>query len=176
MSAAHFRSELESLINRNSMENGSNTPDFVLAKYLEACLAAFDDAVRQRETWHGRACIAPAPPPSTGGGVRSDGASEECTDCGASRYVFRVYGCGSCTCPMKTPAPVPASATPQACAACNGSGNERYVGYGGDECVRACSFCNGTGKRASAAPGETPPNATDNITRVGRNCRFTDED
>jgi hypothetical protein len=33
-----FRDELEELINRHSMENGSNTPDFVLAEYLVKCL------------------------------------------------------------------------------------------------------------------------------------------
>lgn len=41
-----FRNELESLINRHSMENGSNTPDFLLAGYLQSCLDAFDHAVR----------------------------------------------------------------------------------------------------------------------------------
>jgi hypothetical protein len=33
-----FRKELEQLINRNSRENGSNTPDFILAQYIEGCL------------------------------------------------------------------------------------------------------------------------------------------
>ncbi len=54
MSAAHFRAELEQLINRNSMENGSNTPDFILAKFLAGCLEAFDAATHERETWYGR--------------------------------------------------------------------------------------------------------------------------
>jgi hypothetical protein len=49
-----FRKELERLINGNSMENTSNTPDFILAEYLSACLSAFDTAVQQRETWYGR--------------------------------------------------------------------------------------------------------------------------
>jgi hypothetical protein len=48
-----FRVELESLINRNSMELGSNTPDFVLAYYLRDCLEAFDRAVVRREKWYG---------------------------------------------------------------------------------------------------------------------------
>jgi hypothetical protein len=48
-----FRVELESLINRNSMESGSNTPDFVLAYYLRDCLDAFDRAVVRREKWYG---------------------------------------------------------------------------------------------------------------------------
>lgn len=44
-----FRKEIESLINRHSMENGSDTPDFILADYLVACLTAFDAAVKRRE-------------------------------------------------------------------------------------------------------------------------------
>lgn len=50
-----FAKELESLINRHSMENASDTPDFILAHYLAACLAAFNTATRDRETWYGRA-------------------------------------------------------------------------------------------------------------------------
>lgn len=49
-----FLSDLERLINKHSMENGSNTPDFILAKYLEACLAAFNASVNRREQWYGR--------------------------------------------------------------------------------------------------------------------------
>jgi hypothetical protein len=49
-----FRKELESLINRNSAENGSNTPDFILAEYLADCLAAFDKCITMRERWYGR--------------------------------------------------------------------------------------------------------------------------
>jgi len=48
-----FVNELESLINRHSMENGSDTPDYILAAYLKRCLDAFDDAVRAR-TFHAR--------------------------------------------------------------------------------------------------------------------------
>jgi|LULL01.1.fsa_nt_gb hypothetical protein len=44
-----FPAELESLINRHSMENGSNTPDFILAEYLRLCLENFDMCVRRRE-------------------------------------------------------------------------------------------------------------------------------
>ncbi len=49
-----FEKELESLINRFSKENESNTPDFILAQYLSGCLATFNVAVQQRETWYGR--------------------------------------------------------------------------------------------------------------------------
>jgi hypothetical protein len=45
-----FKSELTKLINRCAMENGSNTPDFLLAEYLVAHLRAFDNftALRAR--------------------------------------------------------------------------------------------------------------------------------
>ncbi len=47
-----FRFELERLINRCSMENGSNTPDFILAGYLVRCLEAFDFAMAKRTAWY----------------------------------------------------------------------------------------------------------------------------
>lgn len=46
--------ELQSLLNRFSMDNISNTPDFVLAQFLLSCLKGFDAAVQQRETYYGR--------------------------------------------------------------------------------------------------------------------------
>ena len=49
-----LRDEIETAINRNSAENGSNTPDFILAEYLTDCLAAFDKASRAREKWFGK--------------------------------------------------------------------------------------------------------------------------
>jgi hypothetical protein len=53
-SPAPFAIELERLINRYSKENGSNTPDFILAKYLCNCLDAFNLASRERERWYGK--------------------------------------------------------------------------------------------------------------------------
>jgi len=50
-----FAKGLEQLINQYSMENGSDTPDFILAGFLVNCLRQFDSAVREREHWHGRA-------------------------------------------------------------------------------------------------------------------------
>ena len=47
-----FQSQLESLINSESMENGSNTPDLILARYLTSCLKAFDAATRSRDDWY----------------------------------------------------------------------------------------------------------------------------
>jgi hypothetical protein len=48
-----LRKKLEEAINLVSAENGSNTPDFVLAEYLTDCLAAFDKAAKRREGWYG---------------------------------------------------------------------------------------------------------------------------
>ncbi len=47
-----FQSKLEDLINFESMENGSNTPDLILARYLVSCLKAFDAATRSRDDWY----------------------------------------------------------------------------------------------------------------------------
>ena len=49
-----FQDELESLVNRYSKENGSNTPDYVLARYISDCLEAFNRAVNRREEHYGR--------------------------------------------------------------------------------------------------------------------------
>lgn len=49
-----FEQSLSYLINGECMENQSNTPDFILAEYLSACLAAFNVATRAREKWYGR--------------------------------------------------------------------------------------------------------------------------
>ncbi|MCX5704141.1 MAG: hypothetical protein NT066_06615 [Candidatus Omnitrophica bacterium] len=49
-----FYEELRSLINKYCRENGSNTPDFTLAEYLQGCLNLFDNAVGKREQWYGR--------------------------------------------------------------------------------------------------------------------------
>jgi hypothetical protein len=47
-----FREELEHLINSKSLENGSNTPDFLLAEYLVGCLKVFDSIVAQRDQYY----------------------------------------------------------------------------------------------------------------------------
>lgn len=46
--------EITTTLNRHSAENASNTPDYILAQYLLGCLAAFNTAVQQRESWYGR--------------------------------------------------------------------------------------------------------------------------
>lgn len=60
-----LENELRALLNRVSRENVSNTPDFVLAQFILGCLAAFETATQQRETWYGRDASPSAPPGST---------------------------------------------------------------------------------------------------------------
>ncbi len=48
-----FEKDLEHLLNKHSMENGSNTPDFILASFLVKCLEVFDGHVRWRQRWYG---------------------------------------------------------------------------------------------------------------------------
>jgi hypothetical protein len=49
-----FRKELKNLINCYSRENGSDTPDWILADYLFGCLENFDKTLQAREKWYGR--------------------------------------------------------------------------------------------------------------------------
>jgi len=49
-----FRKELEEVINKYSKESDSNTPDFILAEYLNNCLNAYNLAVLKRHQWHGQ--------------------------------------------------------------------------------------------------------------------------
>ncbi len=51
---SRLQKEIEQAINKNSLENESDTPDFILAEYLTDCLRAFDKAVNRREKWYGR--------------------------------------------------------------------------------------------------------------------------
>jgi hypothetical protein len=49
-----FEDEIRQVINKWSEENPSNTPDFILARYLLNCLDTFNIAVQAREEWYGR--------------------------------------------------------------------------------------------------------------------------
>lgn len=49
-----FKKELEVLINKHSLENASNTPDFILANYIGMCLDAYNITLQTREKWYGR--------------------------------------------------------------------------------------------------------------------------
>ena len=50
----NFELELRELLNAHSKENGSNTPDYILAQYLINCLDNFNKIVKEREMWYGR--------------------------------------------------------------------------------------------------------------------------
>jgi hypothetical protein len=52
-----FVYELEQLINKFSKENGSDTPDYILAEYLKGCLELFDKTVALREMFYGRKSV-----------------------------------------------------------------------------------------------------------------------
>lgn len=49
---AQFEGELSGLINKYSLENLSDTPDFQLANFMLKALTAFSDAVNWRNNWH----------------------------------------------------------------------------------------------------------------------------
>jgi hypothetical protein len=57
-----FVKDFTKLVNRYSLENGSNTPDFILARYLYDCLLAFNAATTRRERWYGRRGVPVDPP------------------------------------------------------------------------------------------------------------------
>lgn len=46
-----FEKELEELINKYSIENRSDTPDYILAEYMFTCLLAYQNAVKARDKW-----------------------------------------------------------------------------------------------------------------------------
>lgn len=54
MNDISFVTELEQLINKHCLENGSNTPDFILASYMYNSLLNFQLANNRREEWFGR--------------------------------------------------------------------------------------------------------------------------
>jgi acyl carrier protein len=49
-----FQEKLTDLLNQHSIESGSNTPDFILAEYLQGCLRSFERATDARERWYGK--------------------------------------------------------------------------------------------------------------------------
>ncbi len=53
MNETTLEQELAELLNRHSVENDSNTPDYILAEYLTDCLDAYSKAVRARTKWFG---------------------------------------------------------------------------------------------------------------------------
>lgn len=51
--AQQFNQELRALLNKHSIDNDCNTPDFILAEYLVQKLAAYSRAVKKNAEWHG---------------------------------------------------------------------------------------------------------------------------
>jgi hypothetical protein len=48
-----FQIQLEHLLNRACEDNQSNTPDFILARFLTGVLTNFNSAVVRRDQWYG---------------------------------------------------------------------------------------------------------------------------
>lgn len=48
-----FETELATLINKHSLDNECNTPDFILAQYLWGCLLAWTVNTNRRDDWYG---------------------------------------------------------------------------------------------------------------------------
>jgi len=55
MNQTKFQQELISLLNKNSKENDSDTPDFILAEFIMDALNSFNNAVNARTTWYDKA-------------------------------------------------------------------------------------------------------------------------
>ena len=49
-----FEDDLARLINSHSLENMSDTPDFILANYLTNCLRAFNESTKKRNKWYSK--------------------------------------------------------------------------------------------------------------------------
>lgn len=50
---SEFLKDLSAVLNRHSKENLSNTPDWIFAEFLGACLDAHAQATAARERWYG---------------------------------------------------------------------------------------------------------------------------
>lgn len=49
-----LKKQFATIININSAENESNTPDFILAEYLVECLKNYNHTIKAREEWYGK--------------------------------------------------------------------------------------------------------------------------
>ena len=93
---AAFWKDLSEVINRHSMESGSDTPDFILAGFLTTVLIAFDMAIAQRSAWYGHhdspgveANVEYTPPPEFSGARFFE------PDDGPTVFRCSVVGCGA---------------------------------------------------------------------------------
>lgn len=68
-----FQSRLKGTINTFSKENGSDTPDFILAQFLVDCLTVFDKAVKKRSGWYTSTSVIEASCVQTDGEIADDG-------------------------------------------------------------------------------------------------------
>lgn len=94
MTTPNFTTELETAINKWSKENGSNTPDFILAKFLSVVLGAFDTAVCERANWYGHM-------DRPGQSKEADAPLQPTMRVCKCRHVERVHdknGCMACAC------------------------------------------------------------------------------
>lgn len=73
-----LREGIREAINKASAEKGSDTPDFILAKYLTECLAAFDRASVSRDKWYEE---------------KAKFSSGECGNCGALLFDENTTDC-----------------------------------------------------------------------------------
>ncbi|HDZ14030.1 hypothetical protein LCGC14_0756740 [marine sediment metagenome] len=53
MEKTELEKKLRELLNNESREQDSNTPDFILAEFMVNCLDAFELANNKREVWYG---------------------------------------------------------------------------------------------------------------------------
>jgi hypothetical protein len=157
---AEFRRELEALINKHSMENGSNTPDFILAKYLSGSLRLFDEATAEREQWYGTALRIGGPvslrQPSAGSGdapeppaAAAPPGEPDCVKCAGCGQVADTDDQEPWT--MWTKLPLESSAAvlmglvkPKPCPACGGSGKAPRPTFShtrGDSPLTPCPDC-----------------------------------
>ena len=54
LEVSKLENDIRKLLNCESEENKSNTPDWVLASYLRRCLDAFNNCINMRERYYGR--------------------------------------------------------------------------------------------------------------------------
>ncbi len=50
---ADLQRDLAQLLNFHGREQHSNTPDFILARFLLGCLGVFGSAMKARDKWYG---------------------------------------------------------------------------------------------------------------------------
>ena len=54
MNIENFKKDLTYLINKHSLENDSNTPDFVLAEYLVGCLESYNKSIKLKDGFYNK--------------------------------------------------------------------------------------------------------------------------